>query len=165
MSHDPLSSDPETDSLQTNGQLACPQFLSKEAGPREKTHPWQQFFFGCPSRGGILSMVNMLLWLSFYALLQGVPMTRTLEKLWGLAFLVLSLPLLLPFHLSQGFRCGGPSESEIIVSTIVLGINAFAWGYGIAWLIRFARWNPSAYLLYGFCGIGLLYYYFRIAWR
>lgn len=145
--------------------MAYPQFPSEEAGPGEKVRPWWQIFLGCPTLGGTLSMVNMLLWLSFYVLLRGVSTTQTLEKLLGLVFLVLSLPLLWPFHLSQGFRCGGPSKSEIIVTTIVLGINSFAWGYGIAWLIRLARRNPSAYVLYGLCGIGLLYYYYRLVWR
>lgn len=165
MSHAPFSSDPETESLKTDGQLACPQYLPMEAGPGEKTHPWQQFFFGCPSHGGILSMVNMLLCLILYFLAGPIQPGSALEKVIFLGALLLSLPLFWFYLMFQSWSHWLGGVSEGIVTVIMFGTNAFAWGYGIAWLIQFARRHPSAYVLYGFCGGGLLYYYFRIVLR
>jgi hypothetical protein len=53
---------------------------------------------------------------------------------------VFSLPLALPFMLPQ--LDNSPTLAEIVLKSVVVGLNAMAWGYGLAALWRkIARWG------------------------
>ena len=91
-----------------------------------------------PSLGGWLAMLNGGLWVAGVIFMRAwgpagppdwldVPVTCIL--------LLVSLPVALPFVLPSCPLGGYPDDSEVVAMGIVFVLNAFAWGYGLAWLI------------------------------
>lgn len=84
-----------------------------------------------PSLGGWLTIANLLAWLLLVGIVKlGVPVPKFVFLAY---WLLLSIPLasccLLP-------KLGPPSTVEIIASIVALVINAFVWGYGLAWFLQ-----------------------------
>jgi hypothetical protein len=88
----------------------------------------RQQFFGRPTRGGKLTILNCILWaIVFSAGSVGIAFP---EPIAVLAALLLSPPLATPFLLPGG----GRSFSDAIASSVAVGVNSVLWGYGISWL-------------------------------
>jgi hypothetical protein len=87
-----------------------------------------------PSLGGWLSIVNLLL------LIALIILVRTFEKvpkiLFAVALYCLTFPLAIFWMLPS---LGGPTTSDIFIVPLVIIVNAFVWGYGLAKMIRFFR--------------------------
>jgi hypothetical protein len=87
-------------------------------------------FFGLPTRGGWLALLNCAAWacLVLYAEERGGTLPGGAAMVAAVVFLSLPLALplnvLLPSHSPQG----------VILWSIVLGLNSLAWGYGLSWL-------------------------------
>lgn len=103
-------------------------------------------FFGMPTLGGKLVILNGLLWLLVWAL---APDHHPLQ--WGASGLVyllewiISFPLAL-FCLSQfPYLDRGPNLEGILILSVTTGLNSFLWGYGLAWLWRdnAKRWRKE----------------------
>lgn len=95
------------------------------------------------SLGGKLTLLNANLWIIFFLLLQS-QQNRT--EPWPDAFvsiLIISMLLLsLPFGTCVMLPSLGTSSATVsstIFAATVLGLNAFAWGYGLAWCIEKMR--------------------------
>lgn len=97
-------------------------------------------FLGLPSLGGKLAIVNCLSFVGIELLLQSgfFRPGGGGEDFLACVMLFLSLPLALPFLLPS---LGAPTEIEQITNGIVIGINSFIWGYGVAsvWSKLFRR--------------------------
>jgi hypothetical protein len=82
-------------------------------------------FLGRPSRGGMLTIVNCLLWavvLIGILIKENLLLLPALVACWPLAW-VFILPTL-----------DGSSSTELVAACIMIGVNSFLWGYGISWL-------------------------------
>lgn len=88
-------------------------------------------FLGRPTRGGLLTILNAVLWLLLFSygelLYHGSP-PRAFGPVIALAGLVLSLPLTPCFFM--GFADHG--LTGIIETGLLLGLNSFLWGYGLS---------------------------------
>ena len=92
-------------------------------------------FLGWPNLGGWLAMLNAAFWLFAAAVGPRVHVhSQAVDILFAIAVLVLSLPVAWPFVFPS--TCGGMTESDLVVRAVAIGVNAFAWGYGVAWLYR-----------------------------
>jgi hypothetical protein len=96
-------------------------------------------FLGRPNLGGWLAMLNAALWLLIGITVQTVVpgsalVQRVTETTLAISTLVLSLPLTPCF-------CGlvGPHRrgEDIVLSCLLVGLNAFLWGHGLARLYHF----------------------------
>jgi hypothetical protein len=93
--------------------------------------------------GGWLSLFNMAFWVGVFLLLHSTRDARGIQHMEGLEWLegpimTLVLFMSLPFAavcLGPGLGSGGDPMNEAIRMAIVIGLNAFAWGYGLALLI------------------------------
>jgi hypothetical protein len=95
--------------------------------------------WGWPSLGGWLSLLNLAFWVGFLLLLHSLSNPRRphqewdwLEPIMPLA-IFMSLPLTCFFMPTHGYA--GEPMAGAISGAILIGVNAFAWGYGLAWLI------------------------------
>jgi len=88
-------------------------------------------FFGKPSLGGVLAMANGLAWVGWHIL---VPRELLPDALMLGVAVVLAFPFALPLLVPRLHH--DPTTVEIVLICIVIGLNAFAWGYGVAWLWR-----------------------------
>lgn len=96
-------------------------------------------FFGMPTLGGWLTIVNCGFFAALFSLSQFLP--SVMDKL-GPAFIVLplivfSLPLAI-FVLLPGLDYS-PTLFDIFAEAIVVGVNALIWGYGLSFFIHWAR--------------------------
>jgi hypothetical protein len=87
-------------------------------------------FFGRPTRGGWLALLNCAAWacLVLYTEERGGTLPGGAATVAAVVFL--SLPVALP--LSAFLPSHGPVA--VILSSIVVGLNSLAWGYGLSWL-------------------------------
>ncbi len=86
-------------------------------------------FFGLPTRGGKLTILNCLLWASVLlglAIDRQILMSPALIACWPLAWLFI-LPVLGDRSPSAG--------AGLVVACVAVGVNSLLWGYGISWLI------------------------------
>jgi len=86
-------------------------------------------FVRWPSLGGVLAIVNGLSWLALFLVTRYTALASELTI--GIAML-LSLPIAFPFLLPRGHQT--PTDADTIFLCVVIGLNAFAWGYGVSWL-------------------------------
>jgi hypothetical protein len=91
-------------------------------------------FFGRPTLGGWLSMLNGLLVVVIVAGLRFAPRVLDDQELYFI------LPLVaLTAPLSGGIWWprigGGPTNLEVIVDCVLIGLNSLLWGYGVAAII------------------------------
>lgn len=93
-------------------------------------------FLCMPTRGGRLAILNCALWLVFVCIVRFVPEPFSVAA--GILPWVLSPP---------GIGClvvlpllGGPvSDEEAVRAGVATALNAFAWGYGISWIVSRRR--------------------------
>ena len=97
-------------------------------------------FLGWPNLGGVLTIVNGLLWIALTVVMQRHSEAVPEGVVIG-AFLVLSLPLPL-FCWMPGYTEGG-----ILGQCILIGLNAFAWGYGLSWVWKNVLQPCAGYIL------------------
>ena len=110
----------------------------------------QRSFFGRPSLGGVLTMVNLNAWVIFALASRDSELARDLPS-WADAvlsglFFGLSLPLL-PCLWVFTIGTGAQGATGIVFTVLALALNAFLWGYGLAWCIervRHWRFPPRA---------------------
>ena len=90
-----------------------------------------------PGLGGWLAMLNGALWVASFSLARAhsVDPPDWVQIVVGTTVLFVSLPVALPFVLPSCPHGGYPDEGETVGMAIMIGLNAFAWGYGIAWLL------------------------------
>jgi len=93
-------------------------------------------FFGTPTRGGKLTIVNCALWVIVavgWATDLPLLMLPGLIACWPLAWLF--IPLV------QGRLNGGPPQElhELAIGCVMIGVNSFLWGYSISWLLSLAE--------------------------
>jgi hypothetical protein len=77
-------------------------------------------FLRWPGLGGTLTIINGLVWIGLLAV---GPSRIVPDPVWWIIVLIV-LP-------------GGhsvPSDQDTIASCFLIGMNAFAWGYGLAWI-------------------------------
>jgi hypothetical protein len=95
--------------------------------------------WGRPSLGGWLSLVNLVFWVALFLALRLTSNSWAgKEPEWLEALIPVGIFMSLPFacvFLGPGHGSGGDPMNEAIGMAIVIGLNAFAWGYGLAWLI------------------------------
>lgn len=85
-------------------------------------------FFGRPTRGGVLTILNAVLWLLVaYGAMNGVAPLVPL-------FFILSPPLAWCFVLPVlGNRSPGAGQA-LVMACVMIGANSFLWGYGLSWV-------------------------------
>ena len=96
-----------------------------------------------PSLGGKLAIANCLAFVGIILLaMTGYLEPDGGERILHCVMMFLSLPLAFPFLIPS---MGPPTAIEIIVACLAIGINSFAWGYGLAWMIskRLSRRNSA----------------------
>jgi hypothetical protein len=90
-----------------------------------------------PTRGGMLTILNCALWLVFVCVVRFVP------EPWSIPATVLPWVLAPP-----GVGClavlpqlgGGPvTLGGVISAATATAVNAFAWGYGLSWIVSRLR--------------------------
>ena len=82
-------------------------------------------FFGRPTRGGKLTILNCLLWaIVVLGIMNDLPLLTLPE-------IVAGLPLEFIFPLLDGKDCP-------FLTSLVIGVNSILWGYGISWLMTLA---------------------------
>jgi hypothetical protein len=100
------------------------------------------------SLGGKLTVVNANFWVIFVLLARGNLLSRDLP--YGIAYpgevliVVMSLPLVCLVPTITGPTgiwailptIGLPGVWGLLVAVVILGSNAFLWGYGLAWIIE-----------------------------
>ena len=91
--------------------------------------PWGSTFFGRPTRGGKLTILNCLLWGVLFA--TGPAGITVPTPIVVLALLLFSPPIATPFLMPS---LGGRSLSGIIELSVAVGVNSLLWGYGVSWL-------------------------------
>ncbi len=99
-------------------------------------------FFGMPSLGGKLTLVNANLWIVLLLLIRGGAFTQETPAYVSILISILMLILAFPFGIfvllpSLGYRVVG--IGEIVGSAALFGVNAFVWGYGLAWCYERVR--------------------------
>jgi hypothetical protein len=92
-------------------------------------------FLGRPTRGGMLTIVNCLLWaVVVLGLAARVPVLSlpALVACWPVAWLFI-LPTL-----------GNRDGDTLVVACVMIGVNAPLWGYGLSWALSLTvdRWRP-----------------------
>ncbi|HEX5106518.1 MAG TPA: hypothetical protein VFV87_22015 [Pirellulaceae bacterium] len=100
--------------------------------------------WGRPSLGGWLSLLNIMTWLALLTLLRCTAdaggMNR--EEWWTAPVMFTMVFMSLPLAsclLGPGGGGRGDPLSEAVTMAIVLGLNAFAWGYGLALIVGGVR--------------------------
>ncbi|TVS20333.1 MAG: hypothetical protein EA424_04515 [Planctomycetaceae bacterium] len=90
-----------------------------------------------PDLGGVLTIVNGLLWIALIAGRGGKPDEAISAEMYITLVIVLGLPIFLPlsFFVPLGF-----SEEGVFLMAFLIGLNAFAWGYGLAWFWSSLSW-------------------------
>jgi len=92
-----------------------------------------------PRLVGWLSLANML---GFVTLIGFVSLTDWMGSDWLRSFsekisvpllLVLTFPLVTPFMVSN---TGGPTWGDVIMLPAMIVINAYLWGYCVAWILK-----------------------------
>jgi hypothetical protein len=94
--------------------------------------------WGWPSLGGWLSLLNLAFWVGFLLLLHSLSNPRRANEAdWLEALVPLAIFMSLPFtcFLMPTHGYAGEPMAGAISAAILIGVNAFAWGYGLAWLI------------------------------
>lgn len=86
-----------------------------------------------PNLGGWLSILNGLAFLCLVELSQMIERHQPVLFL-TVCFFVLGFPCLWPFLLTP--RLHGPCESDIVTAAVMVGVNSFCWGYGLAAILR-----------------------------
>lgn len=89
--------------------------------------------------GGWLTLLNIVTWMALLALLRSTADASGMqrEQWWTAPVMAIAVFISLPFVpcvIPVGSR-HGDEMSEAVTSAIVIGINSFAWGYGLAALI------------------------------
>jgi hypothetical protein len=75
--------------------------------------------------------INGLVWISLFA----VGSSRIVPEPVLIAIaLIVAFPFAISFMLPSGHSV--PSDPDAVLLCILIGINAFAWGYGLAWIWR-----------------------------
>jgi hypothetical protein len=86
-----------------------------------------------PNRGGVLTIINSLFWLGFAWFIEQPNGGAWTTHDW---ILRLSMPLLLyfsaPLLCPVTFAMRGNDAQSLIWNCVVLGINAFIWGYSLS---------------------------------
>lgn len=117
--------------------------------------PKGRLFFGLLSLGGKLSLVNLNFWLIALLLQRGGAASFLAEPLREyilLAFIFLMLFFSLPFATCLLLPTVGtppiPNLFEVVRDVLLLVLNSFVWGYGLAWCIeraaKYFRKQPRA---------------------
>lgn len=86
-----------------------------------------------PSLGGWLSIANLLLLFATIILVQSVESYP--KTFFAVVLYALTIPLAI-FWMMPSLH--GPTYVDVFVVPLVIVVNAFIWGYGIAWLWRYA---------------------------
>ncbi|HCS50748.1 hypothetical protein [Rubinisphaera sp.] len=81
-------------------------------------------------------MLNCAAWLLFV-----IGVHQFSNQLYGVVLAILVIILALPFAWPFMFPAVGHHSSvgEIIAISVIVGVNSFAWGYGLAAIIRYCR--------------------------
>lgn len=97
-------------------------------------------FLGRPQLGGWLTILNGSFWVLFAVLGRFDLLDNTPRWILVPLIIVFSLPLAFPCMMpSMGH--GSPRPEAVVVVSVVLGLNSFVWGYGIA--RAFTRVKPD----------------------
>lgn len=98
-------------------------------------------FFGAPNLGGWLTIGNCSFWACTFlgirlgeTYLKNYSPNAASQLIFAVLMLVFSVPLALPFLLPQLDYT--PTLSHIVLGSVVIGLNALIWGYGLAWIVR-----------------------------
>lgn len=83
-------------------------------------------FFGMPTRGGKLTILNCILWA-----IVAVGLFTNLKPLMFSAYL-LCWPVAWLFILPA---LNGGSDDSLVVASVMIGLNSLLWGYGISGLL------------------------------
>lgn len=86
-------------------------------------------FLRWPGLGGTLAIANGLVWIGLLAV---GPSRIVPDPVWMIILLIVASPFAIPIVLPGGHSV--PSDQDIIASCFLIGMNAFAWGYGLAWI-------------------------------
>ncbi len=85
-------------------------------------------FFGRPTLGGMLAILNCVLW----AILLSVP--EPIPARWHGVYVGVFIALGLPLRVFCLLLPHGLGPFDVIIPCVIMGLNSFAWGYGIAWI-------------------------------
>jgi len=99
-------------------------------------------FFGMPTRGGKLTIVNCLLW-AIVALGAVDQQTLIQPKLMLPAFVACWPVAWMFFPGTLNGNPHGASVESLVVASVMIGVNSLLWGYGISWLLSLISWPLS----------------------
>ena len=96
-------------------------------------------FFGFPTRGGQLTVLNCAFWLLFVLFAK---YANPSPPSWAVAMFI---PSVLVFSFPVAIWCFlpqldySPTLWDIIRQSVLIGVNSFVWGYGLSFVIRKLR--------------------------
>ena len=93
-------------------------------GRRDDTHDMGPLF-AMPTRGGKLTLLNCLLWG-----VAALGVVTDVEPL-GYTAVIACWPFAYWFFMPTL----NSSREQLVLACVVAGVNAFAWGYGLSWIL------------------------------
>ena len=92
------------------------------------------FQIGHPSLGGWLAVINCLFWLGVAWFGPTWKANSGLASFEVVLLLFMSLPIAWPLMLPSLHYT--PTYSSVVLTCLVIALNAFLWGYTLSWIVK-----------------------------